>query len=70
MKKDRQKLIKLLSELSELYPDMRFGQLVINVAQWAKGPIGSATWDATDSELIDAAEKNIDNHKKKVEEGK
>jgi hypothetical protein len=59
MKPERDELLTLLAQLSELYPDMRFGQLVTNVAQWAKGPVVSAAWDATDQEMIQAAKTNI-----------
>ena len=65
MKSDRKELLDLLALLSETYPEMRFGQLVTNVAQWAKGPIINATWDVTDEELILAARKNIQNNTKK-----
>jgi hypothetical protein len=59
MKTERNELLTLLAELSEIYPDMRLGQLVTNVAQWAKGPVVSAAWDATDQEMIQAAKTNI-----------
>ena len=63
MNSERCELIKLVTELSEIYPDMRLGQLVTNLAHWAKGPIVSAAWDATDQELIAAAKKNIQRQK-------
>lgn len=56
---ERQEILKLFAQLSKKYPEMRFGQLVINVAQWAKGPTLSAAWDVTDEELIAAAKKNL-----------
>ena len=59
MKAERNELLSLMAELSRIYPDMRFGQLVTNVAQWAKGPIVSAAWDVTDQEMIEAARTNI-----------
>lgn len=59
MKAEREELLRLLAELSDMYPSMRFGQLVVNVAHWAKGPAVSATWDATDEEMIEAAKRNI-----------
>jgi hypothetical protein len=55
----RQEILELFAQLSEKYPEMRFGQLVTNVAQWAKGPTLSAAWDVTDEELIAAAKKNL-----------
>jgi hypothetical protein len=62
MKTERNDLLRLLAELSEIYPEMRLGQLVTNIAQWAKGPIASAAWDASDQEMIEAAKKNIYRH--------
>ena len=59
MNKQRQELLDLLKELSDRYPDMRFGQLTVNVAQWARGPLASATWDVTDDEMIIAAKNNL-----------
>jgi len=59
MTPQRQELLHLLAELSDRYPDMRFGQLTVNVAQWARGPVASATWDAADEEMIVAAKKNL-----------
>ena len=61
----RKELIQLLTELSEVYPNMRFGQLVINVAHWARGPTVEAAWDVTDEEMIQAAKKNLQRHKAK-----
>jgi hypothetical protein len=63
MNSEKNELLTLLAELSEIYPDMRLGQLVTNVAQWAKGPVVSAAWDATDRELIEAAKANIKRHR-------
>ena len=65
MKPEREKVLRLFAQLSDFYPEMRFGQMVTNVAQWAKGPVISATWDVTDEELIRAAEKNIRRNKQK-----
>ncbi len=59
MTPERKALLDIFAKLSDLYPDMRLGQLVVNVAQWAKGPITSAAWDVTDEEMIVAARKNL-----------
>lgn len=65
MTSTRETLIKVIIQLSEIYPEMRFGQLVVNVAGWARGPVVSAAWDVTDEEFIQAAQKNIQRHLKK-----
>jgi hypothetical protein len=48
-----------LEELSKMYPQWRFGQLVANVATWAKGPTDTALWDVDDEEFLKAAEEHI-----------
>jgi DNA phosphorothioation-dependent restriction protein DptG len=62
MNREKNELLNLLSQLSDIYPEMRLGQLVTNVAQWAKGPTNSATWDVTDQEMIQAVKLNIEHH--------
>lgn len=49
----------VIEELSRLHPDWRVGQLVANVATWAKGPTVEAVWDVEDEEFIRAAEEHI-----------
>ncbi len=48
-----------LEELSKLYPQWRFGQLVANVSTWAKGPVESAIWDVDDEAFLHAAEEHL-----------
>jgi hypothetical protein len=57
MNSNKKELLDLIAQLCEKYPDMRVGQLVTNLAQWAKGPVVSATWDATNDEMIAATKK-------------
>ncbi len=45
-----------LIELHQLFPAMRFGQLVLTVSQLAKGPTVESTYDVTDEEFLIAAE--------------
>jgi hypothetical protein len=40
----RQEIIRLLSQLSELTPDVRFGQLIANVSYLAVAPTSEAIW--------------------------
>jgi hypothetical protein len=57
---DRQQVLTLLRQLSELVPDMRFGQLVANLSYRAIGPTNEAIWDMEDAELIAAIRAQID----------
>ena len=51
-----------LEELSKMYPQWRFGQLVANVATWAKGPNAEAVWDVEDEAFLKAAEEHLAHH--------
>ena len=53
----RTELLRLLGELSAEAPDLRFGQLVANLATLAQGAKVEAIWDAEDEELIYAAKR-------------
>jgi hypothetical protein len=55
----RRELLDLLAELSALHPNWRFGQLVENVAMWAKGPGAEAIWDVEDEELLQAIKRHL-----------
>ena len=59
MSETRQELLRMLSELSEEYPQARLGQLVSNLATLAKGPTVEAIWDAEDEELLEAARRQL-----------
>jgi hypothetical protein len=50
----RQEILTRLARLSELAPDMRFGQLVANLAFMAAGPWDQTLWDLEDDQLIAA----------------
>jgi hypothetical protein len=56
---NRERIAKLLEQLSQLHPEWRFGQLVANVSTWAKGPTVESVWDVEDEEFIKAAEEHI-----------
>ena len=55
----RQELLGVLSELSKHCPEVRFGQLIANLATLAKGPAIEAIWDAEDKELLEAAQQQL-----------
>lgn len=50
----RQEILDRLARLSELAPDMRFGQLIANLAFIAAGPWDQTLWDLEDDKLIGA----------------
>jgi hypothetical protein len=55
----REELLSVLAELSAACPEMRFGQLIANLATLAKGLSAEGLWDAEDSELLDAAREQL-----------
>lgn len=50
----RRQILEALVEMSELYPDMRFGQTVENIATWAYGADPGAIWDVEDEQFLEA----------------
>lgn len=55
----RQELIRQLEQLSELAPDMRFGQLIANLAFLAAGPWDQTLWDLKDEQLLAAVHQHL-----------
>ena len=53
----RQEILTRLAHVSELAPDMRFGQLVANLAFLAAGPWDQTLWDLEDEQLLAAIRK-------------
>jgi hypothetical protein len=50
----RQEILSRLTHLSELAPDMRFGQLIANLAFMAAGPWDQTLWNLEDEQLLGA----------------
>jgi hypothetical protein len=50
----RQEILARLARLSELAPDMRFGQLIANLAFMAAGPWDQTLWNVEDEQLVGA----------------
>jgi hypothetical protein len=63
MKNHRAELLQALTELSTVFPDWRFGQLVANVATAARGPQAESIWDSEDEELLAAARRLLERNR-------
>jgi hypothetical protein len=50
----RLEILERLARLSELAPDMRFGQLIANLAFMAAGPWDQTLWNLEDEKLVAA----------------
>ena len=59
MTPERQEILRLLERLSELTPDVRFGQLIANLSYLAVGPTNEAIWDMEDDQLVVAIRRHI-----------
>ena len=55
----KQEILRALSELVEHCPEVRFGQLIVNLSCIARGPIPEAVWDMEDDELLAAAKNHL-----------
>jgi len=55
----RSELLRVLTELSELCPEVRLGQLIANLAYLARGLSNESIWDVEDEELVEAARKHM-----------
>jgi len=55
----REEIFRLLPRLSELTPEVRFGQLVANLSYLAVGPTAEAVWDMEDEQLLEAIRQHI-----------
>lgn len=57
---EREALLQLLGELCEECPELRFGQLIANLAVVARGAESNAVWDTEDDELLTAARSQLE----------
>ncbi len=55
----RHEILRLLERLSELTPDVRFGQLIANLSYFAIAPTNEAIWDMEDDQLLEAIRQHI-----------
>lgn len=57
MNSTRVELLRFLADLSAADPDLRFGQMLANLATLAIGAKPEAVWDVEDKELLEAAKR-------------
>ncbi len=55
----RDELLQCLRMLRDESPELRFGQLIANLAVVARGAEESAVWDMEDDELLAAAHRQL-----------
>ena len=64
---ERRQLLRLIEEMGEGYPEFRLGQLIANLAFWARGDQKGAVWNVEDEELMAAVREPIQNAKHRVQ---
>ncbi len=65
----RERILELLAQMSERYPEWRLGQMVANVASWARQPTepnDTGIWDVEDEEMLSALERHLKQAMEKV----
>ncbi len=55
----RQQILRQLEQVSELAPEVRFGQLIANLAFLAAGPWDQTLWDLEDDQLLEAIQQHL-----------
>ena len=53
----RQQVLQALGEYGDRWPDMRFGQLVLAVAESARGPRVESVYDVEGAELLETCRR-------------
>jgi hypothetical protein len=56
----RDELLYTLREIAALCPDVRMGQLIVNLSYQARGHAHESIWDMEDDELLTAARKVLE----------
>ena len=56
----RREVLRLLEQVSELAPDVRFGQLLANLSYMAIGPTNEAIWDMEDEQLLESLRQHVE----------
>ena len=57
----RQEILAKLARLGELDPEVRFGQLIANLAFIAAGPWDQTLWDIEDEQLLSGIQQHLAN---------
>lgn len=61
----KQDVLRALSELVEHCPDVRLGQLIVNLSCIARGPTPEGVWDMEDDELLAATRSHIKDYERR-----
>ena len=65
----RRELLRLLAELSDEAPDVRFGQLIANLSYLGRGLSAESVWDVEDEDLLRAAREHLEQWRERNKTG-
>lgn len=57
---DKKEVIDAIEKMMARYPDWRIGQLISNVATWARGATSESIWDMENREFVAAVRKHLE----------
>jgi hypothetical protein len=66
MNETRRELLQVLAEILELMPDFRFGQLVVNMANYAVEEPRDYTWDCEDEDMLQHAKSFLESQRRRL----
>lgn len=58
---ERKEILRQLERVSELEPELRFGQLIADLAFLAAGPWDQTLWNLEDQQLLGAIQQHLAN---------
>ena len=61
----KQEILQVLKTMVGHCPDVRFGQLIVNLACIARGPTPEAVWDMEDDELLAAVKSHLEDYERR-----
>ena len=61
----RQEILSHLERVSELAPDVRFGQMIAFLTFLAAGPWDQKLWDLEDDQLLEALRRHVEDLSKR-----
>ncbi|MEX2140835.1 MAG: hypothetical protein WD894_16345 [Pirellulales bacterium] len=56
----REQVLQVLAELSKVAPEIRLGQLLVNLSYIARGLSNESIWEMEDDELLDVAKQHLE----------
>ena len=60
MKENKEGLMAAFEKIIDAHPDWRIGQMITNVALWARGPEVGGIWDMEDAEFVQTVNQHVD----------